>query len=130
MNVKKRILLVDDDPDFLYQLNLQLTEAGFDVTTAGSKQEADELLTKNRPDLAIVDLMMEHLDAGFTLCHNIKKLDKAIPVIILTGVAHETGLDFNVTTDEEWSWVEADAILAKPIRFEQLQREIARLLKE
>ena len=85
------------------------------------------MLARQRPDLAVIDVMMESPDAGFTLCHHIRKLDPAIPVILVTSVNSETGLDFTLSTDEQRSWIKADALLSKPIRFEQLQREIDRV---
>jgi CheY-like chemotaxis protein len=87
-------------------------------------------LAEQRPDLAVVDVMMEHPDAGFTLCHHIRKRDPSIPVILVTSVNSESGMDFEAGTDEERSWIQANAFLAKPIRFEQLKREIDRLLKD
>jgi len=128
-NDTRRILIVDDDVDLLLQMKVQLEAAGFAVTTAESEKTAMEFLEKNSPDIAIVDLMMEHMDGGFVLCYNIKKKYPDVPVIMVTGVSRETGMEFDASTDEERSWLKADAILAKPIRFEQLQREIDRLLK-
>ena len=125
----KKVLIVDDDVDLLLQLRMQLESRGYDVVTAESEAEAKRMLESLRPDLAIVDLMMEHMDAGFVLCYHIKKIDSAIPVILVTGVTRETGMEFDAATDEERSWLKADAILAKPIRFEQLEREIDRLVK-
>jgi CheY-like chemotaxis protein len=126
---KKLILVVDDDLDFLAQQKLQLEAVGFDVLTAETQRQAEDILARRQPDLAIVDLMMENMDAGFTLCYHIKKLDRKLPVILVTGVTHETGLEFDAATDEERSWVKADKVLAKPIRFEQLHEEIRQLLK-
>jgi len=128
-SASKTILLVDDDADFLAQLQLQLQAAGFQVIAAESQQEAEELLAETRPDLAVVDLMMEHVDGGFSLCYHIKQRDPQIPVILVTGVTAETGLEFDVATDDERAWIKADAWLSKPVRFEQLQREMERLLK-
>ena len=120
----KTVLVVDDDIDFLTQLEINLKDAGFNVVTAEGQKQAEEYLTTNLPDLAIVDLMMEHPDGGFALSYHIKKKNPAIPVILVTAVTSETGLTFDASTDEERSWVKADAFLSKPIRFEQLLREI------
>lgn len=125
----KTILVVDDDFDFREQMKLQLEAAGFRVLEAEGDPEAREVLKTARPDLAIVDLMMDHSDAGFALSHYIKRQDAGIPVILVTAVTAETGITFDAATDEERSWVKADALLAKPVRFEQLRREIDRLLK-
>ncbi|GMW00497.1 MAG: hypothetical protein AMXMBFR84_16340 [Candidatus Hydrogenedentota bacterium] len=128
MDKKLQILLVDDDDDFLLQHRLMLEKAGYSVSTAGSRAEAEQLLASQKPDLAIVDLMMEDVDSGFALCYSIKKDHRDVPVIMCTGVGHETGMAFDAATDEERSWVKADAMLAKPVRFEQLTREIERLI--
>ncbi len=58
-----------------------------------------------------------------------KKKYPGMPVVLVTAVTSETGLEFDAATDEERSWVKADALLAKPVRFEQLKREIERLAK-
>ncbi|HOD82938.1 MAG: Response regulator MprA [Planctomycetes bacterium ADurb.Bin126] len=127
---KKTILLADDDVDYLLQTRVRLEGAGYAVIAVEGQAQAEKVLANTRPDLAVVDLMMEHTDAGFALCHHIKKKDPGIPVILVTGVASETGLEFDSSTREERSWVKADALLAKPVRFEQLQAQIEHLLKE
>ncbi len=124
------ILIVDDDPDFLEQMRLQLEAAGYEVVTVETASAARELLERRRPDLVLVDLMMEQPDAGFTLCYHIKRHDPTIPVVVVTAVTSTTGLSFDAETEEERAWVKADALLAKPVRFEQLERELQRLLKD
>jgi CheY-like chemotaxis protein len=127
--VSRTILMVDDDDDFLDQMGARLEADGFKVLRAEGQARAEELLRQGVDfDLAVVDLMMEHMDSGFVLCHEIKRRDATRAVILATGVKAETGMDFDTATDEERSWVHADATLAKPIRYEQLRREIDRLL--
>jgi CheY-like chemotaxis protein len=125
---KPTVLLVDDDDDFLFQHRLQLEAAGFNVIAAQGQKPAEEVLARLRPDVAVVDVMMENPDAGFVLCHRIRKKDPSIPVILVTSVNSETGMDFDLATEEDRVWIKADAMLAKPIRFEQLLGEIDRLL--
>jgi CheY-like chemotaxis protein len=127
-NEKPTVLLVDDDDDFLFQQRLQLENAGFNVIAAQGQKPAEAILAKLRPDVAVVDVMMENPDAGFVLCHHIRKKDPSIPVILVTSVNSETGMDFDLSTEEDRVWIKADALLAKPIRFEQLLGEIDRLL--
>jgi CheY-like chemotaxis protein len=126
----KIVLVVDDDIDFLTQMKINLQDAGFSVTTAEGQQEAEKILEKASPDIAIVDLMMENMDGGFSLSYHIKKKDPRIPVILVTAVTSETGIEFDAKTNEERSWVKADVFLPKPVRFEQMMREINRLLKD
>ena len=127
---RKTVLVVDDDVDFLTMQRIQLEAAGYAVQTAESVEDALRLLDENGIDAAVVDLMMEQVDAGFTLCYRIKKRNADLPVILVTAVASETGLEFDAATEEERSWVKADAMLAKPVRFEQLKGEIDRLTEK
>ncbi|HNX25903.1 MAG TPA: response regulator [Phycisphaerae bacterium] len=122
-----RILVIDDDPDFLAQMKMQLGDNGIDVITADSSAEAGRLLAEETFDMAIVDIMMEEEDSGFALCYQIKKHNPDMPVIIATSVASKTGIVFDAITAEERKWIKADVILDKPFREEQLLREIERL---
>ena len=125
--MNKKVLIVDDDFDFLEQLEMMLS-ADFDVIKAGGQVEAEELLKTETPDLAVLDLMMENTDGGFALSYHIKKQNPGVPVIIITSVASDAGIDFVGASESEKSWIKADAMLAKPIRYEQLKKEIDRLL--
>jgi len=127
-DVKKTILTVDDDIDILEQLKFQLEGANYNVISAGCQEEALEILKDAKFDLAILDLMMENMDSGFVICHYIKKLHPETPVIILTAVTSETGMEFDATTHEERSWVKADILMDKPVRSEQLLKEVHKLL--
>jgi len=127
-DVKKTFLTVDDDIDILEQLKYQLENANYKVISSASQEEAQERLKDTKFDLAILDLMMENMDSGFVLCHQIKKLNPQTPVIILTAVTSETGMEFDATTHEERSWVKADILMDKPVRSEQLLKEVQKLL--
>jgi CheY-like chemotaxis protein len=129
-SVKKKILVVDDDFDLLEQLKMVLTAAGYEVTAAEGSKAAEEELLKMKPDLAVLDLMMEEKDSGFVLSHQIKKLYPGTPLILLTAVAGATGVSFNTQNVEAQSWIKVDKILDKPVRPEQLKEEIRRLLNE
>jgi DNA-binding response OmpR family regulator len=128
MTEAKKIFLVDDDPDLTSQLQRVLEDAGYAVTVANSQAEAEDAMLSVKPDLAVLDLMMESQDSGFVLCHELKRLYPSLPVILLTSVKAATGMDFAPESTEERSWVEAEAILDKPARPERLKAEIERLL--
>lgn len=128
MEKEKIVLLVDDDVDYLMQQKIVLEQAGFIVKTAEGRQEARDILSETIPDCAVIDLMMEEKDSGFTLAYDIKKKIADIPVIIVTAVASETGMKFERFSDYEKSWIKADKILTKPVRPEQLVKEIKRLI--
>jgi DNA-binding response OmpR family regulator len=124
----KTILVVDDDPDFLAQQQMQLEAAHFKVLAAPGVKEARHVLEECKPDLAILDLMMEDADGGFALSYHLRKKYPEVPIILVTAVTSQTGLDFTPSGADQKSWVKADIILPKPVRFEQLKREIDRLL--
>jgi CheY-like chemotaxis protein len=124
----KKVLVVDDDIDILEQLKLILGKAGFSVDACESRGEAEEYIAGKKPDISIVDLMMETSDAGFVFCHHLKKKYPGTPLIVLTSASAETGIDFDTVTKEERSWIKADVLLHKPARAEQILREVDRLL--
>ena len=128
-NNKKTILVIDDDIDYLEQMKIQLTSFGFNTIAAESQKEGEEIINKTKPDLVIVDMMMENQDSGFIFCYKFKKKYPDVPIIIATAVTAETGMIFSLNTEEERSWIKADLYLEKGIRSDQLQREINKLLK-
>jgi len=128
-NLNKTILIVDDDIDYLFQLKLQVQKFGFNVVVAESQKEAENLLSSLKPDLAILDLMMENDDSGFILCYKMKRRYPDVPIIIATAVAAETGMTFGISTEQERKWIRADLYLEKGIRTDQLHKEILKLLK-
>ena len=128
MAASKKVLVVDDDPDILEQVALTLEAGGFEVVRSGGRKEAEELLLSVKPDLAVVDLMMEQADSGMVLCHHIKQLYPGTPIIILTAVQSATGLSFRPQSAQAKTWIKADAILDKPFRPEHLRNEVRRLV--
>jgi two-component system, OmpR family, response regulator len=126
---QKHILIIDDDVDFLQQMKFHLQNLGYKVSSAESQKEGEKFLETNKPDLLIVDLMMENEDSGFILAYKSKKKYPDVPVIIATAVTTETGMIFGVNHSEEKSWIKADLYLEKNLRPDQLEREIKKLLK-
>jgi len=126
---KKNILIVDDDIDYLNQLEIQLNSMGYDVRSANGEKEAESILEEREPDLAIIDLMMENKDSGFILSYKMKKKYPVLPIIIASAVTSETGLNFSLDTVEDKKWIHADKFIEKGIRKDQLEREIKKLLK-
>ncbi|HRZ75763.1 MAG TPA: response regulator [Bacteroidales bacterium] len=123
----RNILLADDDPDYLFLTSAMLRKMGFNVLSAHSQKEAEKIMSEVRPDLAIFDLMMEHDDSGFILCHKLRALHPGVPIILATAVAAETGMQFG-NTGNAAAWVKADRILEKGIRAEQLEAVIDQLI--
>lgn len=126
---EKTILIADDDIDQLNVMEADVKSFGFNVFTANSQKEAETFLEKNKPDLAIFDLMMDNKDSGFILSYKLKKKYPDVPVIIATAVTAETGLVFGLNSESERQWIKADQYMEKGIRRDQLHKEINKLLK-
>ena len=127
---KGKILLVDDDLDFLEMHKAVLKHRGYDVLTATNSQEGIERVRAEMPDLIILDLMMEKHDAGFSFSKQIKgdPLFKEIPILMVTAVAEITGYRFSM--EEDGYWMKTDDFLNKPVKPEDLIKKIEKLLAE
>jgi DNA-binding NtrC family response regulator len=128
-DIRKKIMIIDDDIDYLNQLELQVKNLGFDVITAESQKDGENAIESEKPDLAIIDLMMENKDSGFILSYKMKEKYPEVPVIIASAVTAETGMNFGIETEEDKIWIRADKFLEKGLRPDQLEREINKLLK-
>lgn len=128
MKASGKILLVDDDADFLEMHMAVLQNHGYEVFTAMSGQEGLERVRTEMPDLIILDLMMEKHDAGFSFSKTIKTdpLFKKIPILMVTSVAEATGYRFSL--EEDGYWMKTDDFLDKPVMPAVLLERVAKLL--
>ena len=116
------MLFVDDDRDFLDAQAAFFGSRGHTVYTAESSQEALAFLETNTPDIVFIDLMMERYDSGFRLTYEIRKQERfvAVPLIMLSGVARETGQRFDQEGKGLLSWTRLDRFVDKPATGRQL----------
>ena len=128
MTQGKTILIIDDDPDFVAAIQRILTTAHYQVASAGSVAEGMKAIAKKRPDLILLDVMMEKYDSGFNMCYDLKHDDRYrdIPILIITAVTEVTGLKFSPETDGEY--LEADDYVQKPISAEALLTKVKHLV--
>ncbi len=80
----KKVLIADDERDFVTFLSVALKREGFDVFTAFDGIEAKERIEEDSPDIVILDLIMPHLN-GWEVLKWIKEKERRIPVIILSA---------------------------------------------
>jgi CheY-like chemotaxis protein len=125
---RNKILLVDDDTDFLEMHRAVLENHGYEVITAINGKEGIERVRTEMPDLIILDLMMEKHDAGFSFSKNIKSdpLFKKIPILMVTSVAEATGYKFSMK--EDGYWMKTDDFLDKPVKPDVLIDRVQKLL--
>ena len=123
----KKILIIDDDDDVILFLKTILADHGYDATEARNGAEGWDRIQSEKPDLVLLDLMMPQR-SGISLLMELKrdKNLKGIPVIMVTGVAGETGIDLEAflkrslgkgSGDES---IRPDGYLEKPVEPDRL----------
>ena len=124
-----KIMIVDDDPDFIDVVNTILENEQYTVVTAGDKTEGMEKIRAEKPDLAILDVMMNAWQDGFEMSRQLKKDTrfKNMPVLMLTAVEKKTGIDFKSTAGDPL-WLPVDAFLSKPVEPQTLLAKVKILL--
>jgi len=128
VNNKNKILLVDNDVDFVDLNKAVLENNGYEIVTAFSAREGVDKVKVEQPDLIVLDLMMEKHDAGFSFAKQIKAdpLYKQIPILMLTSVADVTGFGFSQELDGYW--MKTDDYAEKPIMPDELLKKVKELL--
>ncbi len=123
MSDKKRVLVVDDDPDLVESVSMKLESENFNVAKAYDGQEAWDKIKEERPDLIILDVMMPRKN-GYELCDELKnsKEYKDIIVVLLTAVADAvTSTSF---THMDGKTTLADDFIPKPIELDRLMEMV------
>jgi CheY-like chemotaxis protein len=129
MTEKVRVLLVDDDPDFVEANSIVLEASGFEVLSASSGAEGLRRVGEEKPDLVVLDVMMENTDEGFAVARAIRRTLKSnVPIIMLTSVGKVTGYDFK--PEEHPDFFPVDAWLEKPVPPTVLVSKIRELLRK
>jgi DNA-binding response OmpR family regulator len=116
-----RLLIVDDDKEIRELLKVDLQLSGYLVDTANDGQEGLAMALKNAYDLILLDVMMPKMD-GFEVCQNIRKVNKEIPVLLLTA---KGAIEDKVVGFENG----ADDYLVKPFDIQELLVRVRALLR-
>ena len=124
-----KIVVVDDDQDIRDSLEAILEDNQYSVVTAADKAEGLEKIRAEKPDLAILDVMMSTWQDGFEMARELKNDPelKDMPILMLTGVGNQTGFDFESTAGDP-TWCPVDGYLKKPVEPDILLSEIEKLL--
>ncbi len=121
-----RILIVDDDPDIIEAGKLVLEREGFEVDGAANRAEGLAKLEETKPDLMILDVMMEEPDDGLNMARELRRKGHTLPIIMLTSVNAAMGL--NIDKDEEM--VPVDEFQTKPVEPATLVATVKDLLAQ
>jgi CheY-like chemotaxis protein len=126
----KKILIIDDDPDFVQAVGTLLEANEYEVTTADSGEAGFQKAKEISPDLITLDLMMANDSEGFGISQKMKEDEalKDIPVIMISGVKKFDTAAYNYETGEKT--VPAKAFLEKPVEPEKLLNTIKRYIGE
>jgi CheY-like chemotaxis protein len=129
---KAKLLFIDDDSIFLAAQAAFFKARGYDVLIAEGSDAAIEILSGASPDMIFIDLMMEHHDSGFVLARRIRREErlKSIPLVMLSGVASETGVGFTREREELKSWSHLDDFIDKPVSAHRLLKLVEHRLSE
>ncbi len=127
---KPLIFVVDDDHDVLEIHEVVLASGGYAVRTFDDPEKAIAAMADARPDLVVTDLMMGHLDSGFSLARALKSdpATAGIPVILVTAVAARPGFDFRPKSEADLAAMAVNAYFDKPADHDALLARVRELL--
>jgi CheY-like chemotaxis protein len=123
-----KILIIDDDPDIILAVRLCLEGAGHAVVDARSGAAGIQAVKAERPDMIILDVMMETRTEGFQVALKLHSPDPAsefaayrnIPILMLTAIHSSTPLRFEPDTD----YLPVELFVDKPIDPDDLIRKV------
>ena len=120
---KKRVLVVDDEPDISLILKMVLEDSGFEVNSFEDPISALNSFEVGLYDLLILDIKMPEMD-GFELYHEIRKKDNKVKICFLTA----SEMYYKKLRNEEFCSLNKDLFIQKPIENEELMKQINKIL--
>ena len=119
-----KILIIDDDPDVVESVGLFLQREGHETVSANSRKEGMKAVSESKPDLLVLDVMMEQPDDGISMAQELRRKGFSKPILMLTSISKVTGMQYGIDSD----LVPVDAFCEKPIEPEVLVKKVAGLL--
>ena len=121
-----KILIIDDDPDFVDATKLVLEKEGYAVSDAPGGKSGLQRAMDQHPDLIILDVMMDSVLDGVSTCRKMHRIPEItdIPIVMVTSIAN-TDYAALFPTDE---YIHMDAFFSKPIDPKRLVKKIHRIL--
>ncbi|MBN2179392.1 MAG: response regulator [Deltaproteobacteria bacterium] len=128
MTAKKKILVIDDDMDFLMATKLILESGGYEVFLAEDGKSGVDMVKSVAPDLTITDMMMETWGEGFAVVSKIRSMEqgKDMPLIVLSAVDLQGPYQSYEPSDE---FPKVNMVLHKPVKADDLLKYAKQLLR-
>ena len=128
MSKEQKILVIEDDPDIITTVQMMLEPEGFEIIQAHTGSEGISRARLDRPDLILLDLMLERHDTGFTVAKTLKgdPVTRSIPIIMVSSVSERTGFSFDQQSDGHW--MKTNDFLEKPYKREEILKKIREVL--
>lgn len=125
----KKVLIADDEADVREFVQAALEDDGYRFILASTGGEALEKAAAEKPDLIILDVQMPKKD-GLAALYDLRRDPalKAVPVILLTGIAEKTGVRFSAEAVQDYMGEKPDAYFDKPVDPAQLRDAVRKLL--
>ena len=121
-----KILIVDDDPDMVVSGRFVLEREGYSVESASNYENGLLMFEQTKPDLLILDVMMEEPDDGLRLARQVRRQGGTLPILMLTSVNRAMGLHI----DKDKEMVPVDEFVEKPVDPATLVAKVKWLLEE
>ena len=123
-----KVMVVDDDPDFVEITRIILEGNGYKVNTAANGDQALEAMREDVPDLLLLDIMMTHALDGLDVSHVMSEdpVLKEVPIIMISSIADSPSAGL-FPTDE---YVPIDTWISKPVQPDELLQKVAQLVKQ
>ena len=130
----KKILIIDDDPDIVEAMRMVLEAQDFEVHSAINGTEGLSKVKQVRPDLIILDVMMDQLTEGFQVSYALKNASPGseygpfakIPILMMTAIGREMHMKFSPESDG--AYLPVQAFLEKPVQPKLLIEKVKMLL--
>jgi DNA-binding response OmpR family regulator len=121
-----KVLIVDDDRDLVEACALYLEKEGYEVHMAHSRLDGMKKVTEVKPDLLILDVMMDEADDGIVMAQDLRRGGYAKPILMLTSISKVTGMKYG--KDNEL--IPVNDFQEKPIEPSKLLAKVKELLKK
>lgn len=121
----KKILVVDDDPDVIDASTLVLEKEGYLVVSANSRMAGMVAVMSEKPDLILLDVMMDEPDDGFHLAQDLRADGVETPIVMMSSIGRVSGFAFGVDNE----LLPVNAFIEKPAPPEKLLQQVNQLLQ-